>query len=319
VALEEAGISLQAEGFTDYIKKLDRIDKAQQEIFNVTSQKTGKSYAEVTAAAKKYETELKRVAAAEKKAQDEARKLAVAQKTAAATRQQAFISAGSAVLDFAQKIGTLAIESGKLGAQFQGQQIGLKNLAAAAGQSGSKIQAAIQTASKGTVSGLDAITAANQGLLFGVAQTPEQFAELTKISTTLGRTLGLDATRSIEEFTLALGRGSKEILDNFGVSAKAVTAEVERLAQADFGVANAQLTEAQKQATFLKAALKIAGEAAAVIGDEAGAAQASFDRLTASTENLKITFGVLAGPLGGGISDALSRAAPKQHSNFLHF
>jgi hypothetical protein len=40
VALEEAGISLQAEGFTDYIKKLDRIDKAQQEIFNVTSQKT---------------------------------------------------------------------------------------------------------------------------------------------------------------------------------------------------------------------------------------------------------------------------------------
>jgi hypothetical protein len=318
VALEEAGVSLQAEGFTDYIKKLDRIDKAQQEIFNVTSQKTGKSYAEVTAAAKKYETELKRVAAAEKKAQDEAKKLAVAQKTAAATQQQAFISAGSAVLDFAQKIGTLAIESGKLGAQFQGQQIGLKNLAAASGQSGAQIQAAIQTASKGTISGLDAIQAANQALLFGVAKTPEEFATLTNSALTLGRTLGLTGTQSIEQFTTALGRQSLLILDNFGISAKQVNAEIERLAQADFGVAKAQLTEAQKQATFMKAALKIAGEAAAVIGDEAGAAQASFDRLTASTENLKVTFGVLAGPLGGGISDALSRAA-KTAQQFLAF
>jgi hypothetical protein len=309
MALEPAGISLQAEGFSQYIKRLDQIDKAQQEIFNVTAQKTGKSFDEVSKAAKGYQAELKKVAAAEKRARQEARKLAEAQKIAAATQQQAFISAGSAVLDFAQKVGTVVVESGKLAAQFQGSQIGLNNLAASFGQSGSEIQAAIQTASKGTISGLNAIQAANTALLFGVAKTPDEFSALTSSALTLGRTLGLTSTQAIEQFTTALGRQSLLILDNFGISAKQVSAEIERLAQADFGKARSELTEAQKQATFMKAALNIAGDAAAIIGDEAGNAQAAFDRLTAQSENLKVTFGALGQPLGAGIADALSRAA----------
>jgi hypothetical protein len=334
VALEPAGISLQAQGFSDYVKKLDAIEKKQREAFDAEFKGTGKSFSEVTKLSKQYEKQLndtakaqkkaadeaekaaraqvkaaEKVARAQKKAADEAKALAEAQKTARATQQQAFLSAGQAALGFAEKVGTVLIESGKLGAQFQGQKIGLDNLAASFGQSGTEIQSSIQTASKGTISGLDAIQAANTALLFGVAKTPDEFAALTNSALTLGRTLGLTGTQSIEQFTTALGRQSLLILDNFGISAKQVNAEIERLAQADFGVAKSQLTEAQKQATFMKAALKIAGEAAATIGEEAGSAQASFDRLTASTENLKVTFGVLARPLGSGISDALSQAA----------
>ncbi|MHC4195404.1 MAG: hypothetical protein ACYSQZ_05595 [Planctomycetota bacterium] len=190
---------------------------------------------------------MKDLAEAEKKAEVEAKKLAAAQKTAAATQRQAFLSTGQAILGITKQIATAAFELGKLGAQFQGSQVGLKNLAGSFGQSGKAIQRAIQDASKGTLSGLDAIQAANQGLLLGVAKTPEEFANLTNSALTLGRTLGLEATQSIESFTSALGRRSLLILDNFGISAKQVNAEIERLAQADFGVAASELTEAQKQ------------------------------------------------------------------------
>jgi hypothetical protein len=299
VALEQAGISLEAQNFNKYIKQLDTIDKAQQEIFDVDSKDVTKAFNSASKAADNYSKELRQVETANQKIGRSQQQFAQGLQGAAAGLA-AF--ATGAVVQF-------SAESAKLAAQFQGQQTGLENLAAAAGQSGSEIQAAIQSASKGTISGLDAIQAANAALLFGVAKTPEEFSSLTKSAVTLGRTLGLDATQSIEQFTTALGRQSLLILDNFGISAKQVNAEIERLAQADFGKARSELTEAQKQATFMKAALAIAGEAAATIGDEAGEAQASFDRLSASSENLQVTFGALIQPVGVGLVDALSRAA----------
>jgi DNA repair exonuclease SbcCD ATPase subunit len=229
MALEPAGISLQAEGFKQYVKQLDAIEKKQREAFEAEFKGTGKSFDEVTKAAKAYEKQLNDTAKAEqkaaaeaerlaqaqikaadkarkaqikatedefkriekiikerKKAKLEAEKLAAAQKTAAATQRQAFISTGQAVIDFTKQVATAAFELGKLGAQFEGQQTGLNNLSASFGQSGSAIQKSIQAASKGTLSGLDAITAANQGLLLGVAKTPEEFAELTNSALVLG-------------------------------------------------------------------------------------------------------------------------------------
>jgi hypothetical protein len=309
MALEPAGVSLQAEGFNEYFRKLTAIEKKQREVFDTEFKGTEKSFKQVTAAAKRYEKELKDLAAAEKKAADEAKKIAAAQKTAAATQRQAFISTSQAVLAFTKEIAQAVFELGKLGAQFQGQQVGLNNLAGSFGQSGKEIQRAIQEASRGTLSGLDAIQAANQGLLLGVAKTPEEFANLTNSALILGRTLGLEATQSIEQFTSALGRQSLLILDNFGISAKQVNAEIERLAKADFGVARSELTEAQKQATFMKAALNIAAEAAGTIGDEAGESLAGFDRLTAAAEDLKVELGIAVSELNksSGFTDFLSR------------
>jgi hypothetical protein len=337
MALEPAGISLQAQGFKEYVRQLDAIEKKQREAFEAEFKGTDKSFAQIKKAAKDYENQLKKTAQEQEKAAQaakkladtqakeaekaaraqikaarkatlEAKKLAAAQKTAAATQRQAFLSTGQAALNMVKRVAQVTFELGKLGAQFQGSQIGLSNLAGNFGQSGREIQKAIQAASKGTLSGLDAIQAANQGLLLGVAKTPEEFAELTSSALTLGRTLGLDATQSIEQFTSALGRQSLLILDNFGVSAKQVNAEIERLAQADFGKARSELTEAQKQATFMKAALNIAGESAATIGDEAGEAAAAFDRLTASSEDFKTELGIAISELNKslGITDTIT-------------
>jgi hypothetical protein len=308
MALEPAGVSLEAQGFQDYIRKLDAINKRQRDVFDTEFKGTDKSFAEVTRAAKQYEKELKQLNNTQKKAAQEARKLAVAQQTAAAAQQQAFITAGQATINFAQQVGRAVIESGKLAAQFKGQQIGLNNLAGSFGQSGAEIQAAIQTASRGTISGLDAITAANTGLLLGVAKTPAEFAKITTVATTLGRALGLSAERSIERFTTGLGRQSKLIIDDLGISTSALDAEIERIAQRDFGKLNKSLTQAQQATVFTTAALSLGEEKIKSIGDEAGKAQASFERLNAQGENLKVTFGELIQPLGIGIADALSRA-----------
>ena len=89
MALEPVGISLEAEGFKKYIKNLDDIDKKQRDAFDTEFKGTGKSFAEVTKAAKAYEKELAAVVAAEKKAEKEAEKLAQAQVKAANKAREA--------------------------------------------------------------------------------------------------------------------------------------------------------------------------------------------------------------------------------------
>jgi hypothetical protein len=332
MALEPAGVSLEAQGFSEYISKLQQTEKRQREVFDAKFKGTGLTFAQITKAAKDYEDRIKKTVQEQKKAEEaakklartqakeaekaaqaqiraaekaekarqkaanEAKKLAAAQKTAAAIQRQAFISTTQAVANFIKQIAAAAFELGKLGAQFQGQQVGLNNLSA-------------NFASRGTLSGIDAIQAANQGLLLGVAQTPEEFARLTNAALTLGRTLGIESTQAIDQFTSALGRRSLLILDNFGISAKQVNAEIERLARADFGKARSELTEAQKQATFMKAALNVASQAAATIGDEAGEAQAAFDRLTASSKDFRTELGIAISNLNEtlGITDAITR------------
>lgn len=81
--LEQAGIDLQAKGFAEYIRQLDQIDKKQQEIFNATAQKTGKTVDEISKAYKQYQKELDRTITKEKQAARQAEKLAQAQKRAA--------------------------------------------------------------------------------------------------------------------------------------------------------------------------------------------------------------------------------------------
>jgi len=87
MALEQAGISLEAQGFSDYIKKLDAIDKRQRAVFETQFKDTGKSYDQVTAAAKKYEAELKRLTTTEEKAAKQAEALAAAQQRQAGKAQ----------------------------------------------------------------------------------------------------------------------------------------------------------------------------------------------------------------------------------------
>lgn len=293
MTVEQAGVDLIAKNFRKYLKILDEINKRHKGAFDVDASEVRKAFAAATQAAKKYEKALKEAAEAAKKAQRNQNSLTTALK-------------GFFTIQAAQRVGEFAFESAKLSAVFVSQRTGLRNLSASFGQSGDAIQTAIQTASKGTISGLQAIQSANQGLLLGVARTPAEFEKLTKVALTLGRTMGLTGTQAIEQFTTALGRRSLLILDNFGISAKQVNAEIERLALADFGVANSQLNEAQKNAVFMSAAMKIAGDAARAIGEEAGKSAEAFERLNAQAEDLQVTFGETIRPAVADTAGLLS-------------
>ncbi len=314
--LDPAGVNLQAKGFREYLNKLERIEKQQRETFDKEFKGAGKSFEKVTRAAKDYEQQLNRTRQAQDKlaranqlnrnlAQLESRQRRLGGGGGGGLGLPGGLGAAGAVagaIGLAKAIKDTSRESAEAAANFNAQLAGINNLAAGYGQSGTAIRAAMRNASQGVLSESAIILGANQALLLGVAQTPKQFEEITRTALILGRTMGLTATQSIEQFNTALGRGSTQILDNFGVSARAVNDEIERLSQAQFGVPAAELETAQRQALFLEAALKVAGEAAATIGEEAITAAGDFDRLTASAENLKIAFGEATLPLEAAIA-----------------
>lgn len=64
MALEPAGVSLQAEGFDKYIKDLVKIEKKQREVFDVKFKQTSLSFQQATKAAKDYEKQQKETAKA---------------------------------------------------------------------------------------------------------------------------------------------------------------------------------------------------------------------------------------------------------------
>jgi hypothetical protein len=309
MALEPAGVQLQAKGLSEYIRALDKADKKQQAVFNVVAKDTSKTIAEVTKAAKKQEKALNDLAKAEKRATQEAKKLAAAQKTAAATSRSAFVSTAQAAIAMTKQIATAAFELGKIGAQFEAQKIGLDNLATSFGQSGSAISKAIVKASKGTISDLKSLQVANEALLLGVAKTPEEFDKFTRAALTLGRTVGISASESITRFTTALGRESLLRLDDFGAKASEVNEEIKRLAQAELGKLPEQLSKAEKSAIFIEAALNITSANVKKIGEDAATAAEAFGQLETAGENFKTEIGLALNDLNKalGITEGLTK------------
>ena len=96
-----------------------------------------------------------------------------------------------------------AVDFVKQGAAVQRQANALDNLAKSAGTSGAAITQSIQRASDYTIDRMTAMEAASKAMIMGVAESPEQFERLTKVATTLGRAMGQDATKSIDDFVIA--------------------------------------------------------------------------------------------------------------------
>lgn len=280
-ALQEAGVDLAAKNFQRYMKELRAIDKAQQQTF-------AKGMKISSVEASRFTKKLDVAAQAARRLANETKKTNAAQRnwiTSLAELSQ------SGIPQMIVQVGRAGFELAKGAASFKAQRTGLDNLAGSYGQVGSEIVQAMQKASRGVLSNTEIVLAANKALLLGVAKTPEEFANVTETAITLGRAMGLTAKEGIDQFTTALGRRSLLILDNFGITARQVKEEMESLAQVQFGAAFEDLDEGRKQVLFMSAALKVAEKSAAAIGTEAGDAAASFERLNAQTENLKLVLG----------------------------
>lgn len=189
----------------------------------------------------------------------------------------------------AVKIAQEAIKAVKFGAEIQRQANSLNALATAAGTSGSAIVSAIQGASAFTIDRMTAMQAATKAMLLDVAESPEVFARLTKVATTLGRAMGQDAATSIDDFVTAAGRQSKQIADNLGLMVSAADAN-RRFAQAN-GISAESLDDAQKKQAFLNEMLRQGEIKMAAMGDQTLDAAGKIEKTSAAFADAKAAIG----------------------------
>lgn len=177
--------------------------------------------------------------------------------------------------------------------------------------SGAAITQSIQQASQYTINQMDAMQAANQAMLLGVAKSPEEFDKLTRIAVALGRAMGQDATKSIEDLTIGLGRQSKLILDNLGLMVSAEQAN-EKYA-ASVGKSASQLTDAEKKQAFINEALAQGEAKVASLGEQTLDNAGQVERLTARWADFQVEFGraLTAMGEGTGILGALNAGIDK--------
>jgi phage-related minor tail protein len=199
VALEPAGISLQAEGLKKYIKNLDDIEKKQKAAFEAEFKGTGKSYAQVTAAAKKYEAELKQLANAEKRSQEESARFVAAQKKEADAINKTADAARKAAEE-QRKAGRAQI-SGGVKSVFSGDikggvgdiTAGLKAVGpAAAVATGGIAAVAVGVAAAGVAVG---------AVVVGVAKVP---SETDRARRGIATSLGISATEAANKYNDAI-------------------------------------------------------------------------------------------------------------------
>jgi hypothetical protein len=179
------------------------------------------------------------------------------------------------------------------------------NLGAQYGVTGDAIVESIQKASLNTISEMDAMKAANQAMLLGVANNEKEFDELAQMAVVLGRAMGQDANKSIEDLTIGIGRQSKLILDNLGIMINTEKAYSDYAASV--GKTVKQLSDAEKKQAFLNATLEQGRIKVDQLGGISLDSAGKVERLNARMDDLKAAVGgaMLAISDGSGVLDTL--------------
>lgn len=154
-----------------------------------------------------------------------------------------------------------------------GAVVGMQQLGAAIGAAAErtlKLQSAessltisingAREATGGLISKYQLMTAANSAVSLGVATTEAEFATVSEAATKLALRYGQDVPQSVGNLIGAIGRGSAEMLDNYGVTLKVEDAQ--RQYAERIGKTVEALTEEEKKNAFKVIALEKIKEAA---------------------------------------------------------
>jgi hypothetical protein len=171
----------------------------------------------------------------------------------------------------------MVIEFGKRGAEVERIASGFEKLVPTLRQEGpggkpsnlretpERIISSTRAALKGLATDMEIMTAANQAILFGIPITAEKFGVLAKSAVTLGRAMGLDAGKALNDLIVALGRTSPRILDNLGIIVKVT--EANNKYAASIGKNRLELSAEERTIAFTNEALRKMGERVEDIGD----------------------------------------------------
>lgn len=272
--VEDLGLAVFVEGFQKFQKQMSMMDKAIDEII--------KDWQDMVAPADKAAGGIDDAGEAAEKASKKTKKLSSSQILLKGATERI----GHSMIDLARQLPRMAVEFVKLGAAVQRQTTALDSLAMSAGTSGQEITQAIRSASGFTIDRMTAMSAANKAMMLDVAKTPEQFERLTKVAVKLGRAMGVDAAKSIDDFVIAAGRQSMMIADNLGLTIKAGVAN-EKYAKI-LGKTVKELTTAEKKQAFLNEMLTAGEKKTKELGEATGSLATDIERAQAKMTDAKI-------------------------------
>lgn len=199
---------------------------------------------------------------------------------------------GAAVLGVAKQ----AVELAKMGAQAQRAETAFENLSGGTEEASENLQA-MQEATRGAMSEMDMMAAANKLMSMGLADSAEELGNVSEMAVTLGSAFGKDAGTSIEEFSLMLANMSIPRLDTFGMSGAKARQRILELQAAMPGLS--------RETAFMQATMEQGAVAMERLGGRVEDNALAFERLAAWTEDAKIEAGKFFADVGGAAADTL--------------
>jgi hypothetical protein len=187
--------------------------------------------------------------------------------------------AGQAITRLAANVTGLLIE----GARMSELERSFTRLTGSVGEMDSAMLKAARQGTRGLVADMELMQAANKAILLGLPVTAKEMRTLASTAVTLGKAMGQDATKSLDDLITALGRSSPLILDNLGLTVK--VGEANEAYAAKLGKTVSQLTDADKKTAFYNAALAAAKIKTDEIGGAASNAADRIDRLGVAWTN----------------------------------
>jgi len=172
----------------------------------------------------------------------------------------------------------MTVELVKLGARAEQVRNTFENLGGTTGG-----LEAISEATRGMVSNVDAMAAANQFLAMGIAENTDEVARLAEMATQLGLAMDTGPTEAMGAFAAMMANQSIESLDRFGISSGVVRTRITEMMAATQGMT--------REAAFTAATLEQGAVAMERVGEQSGGTAGEMAVVGAELENVKAMFG----------------------------
>lgn len=219
---------------------------------------------------------------------------------------------GNVLYDGVRRVASALLDIASNGIKLAPTVGAFNALTRAVGESGDAMLRAARTGTKGLISDLELMQAANKGLLLGLPITAQSFGMLSQTAVVLGKSMGQGPVKSFDDLITALGRSSPMILDNLGLSVKVGEAN-DKYAKS-VGKTADSLSDAEKKLAFYNAAMEAAKRKVEEVGglnltlaDRVQQAQVAFKNFTDAL-GVAVATSPVVNAAFGGISDAISKA-----------
>lgn len=176
--------------------------------------------------------------------------------------------------------------------EFQGVKRAFRNLAQSQGQDANEMLSNMKKLSAGTISNAELMKQANNAMLLGLPI--DRMDDMLSIARSAAQATGESMSKMLADITTGLGRGSKLVLDNLGITFKLNDAYKE---YADtLGITVSKLSETQKKQAFINKALEVGVRNTKNAGKANLTLKESLDKVTAGLANFSVFVGEAAAP-----------------------